>query len=321
MTDQWGRTIDYLRVSVTDRCNLRCRYCMPDGIEWIPMDEILTYEQIETVCRVAVSLGINKFKITGGEPLVRKGCPELIGSIKQIPGVEQVTITTNGILLKEQLDRLILAGVDGVNVSLDTLDAEKFKQITGFDLLDRVEASIQSAVAKGLRVKINTVLQSGVNEDEWKGLMDLAKDQRLDVRFIEMMPIGYGKKSRMISNSDLLKQMKVRYPQMEPDMARHGNGPAVYYQIPGFQGGIGFISAIHGKFCGSCNRIRMTSTGELKACLCYQESVSLRDAVRQGDLEEVKRLIELTISKKPEMHCFEKVDSVTESRQMVKIGG
>lgn len=321
MKDLYGRTIDYMRISITDRCNLRCRYCMPDGIEWIPMDEILTYEQIETVCRVAVSLGINKFKITGGEPLVRKGCPELIGSIKQIPGVEQVTITTNGILLKEQLDRLILAGVDGVNVSLDTLDAEKFKQITGFDLLDRVEASIQSAVAKGLRVKINTVLQSGVNEDEWKGLMDLAKDQRLDVRFIEMMPIGYGKKSRMISNSDLLKQMKVRYPQMEPDMARHGNGPAVYYQIPGFQGGIGFISAIHGKFCGSCNRIRMTSTGELKACLCYQESVSLRDAVRQGDLEEVKRLIELTISKKPEMHCFEKVDSITESRQMVKIGG
>lgn len=321
MKDLYGRTIDYMRISITDRCNLRCRYCMPDGIEWIPMDEILTYEQIETVCRVAVSLGINKFKITGGEPLVRKGCPELIGSIKQIPGVEQVTITTNGILLKEQLDRLILAGVDGVNVSLDTLDAEKFKQITGFDLLDRVEASIQSAVAKGLRVKINTVLQSGVNEDEWKGLMDLAKDQRLDVRFIEMMPIGYGKKSRMISNSDLLKQMKVRYPQMEPDMARHGNGPAVYYQIPGFQGGIGFISAIHGKFCGSCNRIRMTSTGELKACLCYQESVSLRDAVRQGDLEEVKRLMELTISKKPEMHCFEKVDSITESRQMVKIGG
>lgn len=321
MKDLYGRTIDYMRISITDRCNLRCRYCMPDGIEWIPMDEILTYEQIETVCRVAVSLGINKFKITGGEPLVRKGCPELIGSIKQIPGVEQVTITTNGILLKEQLDRLILAGVDGVNVSLDTLDAEKFKQITGFDLLDRVEASIQSAVAKGLRVKINTVLQSGVNEDEWKGLMDLAKDQRLDVRFIEMMPIGYGKKSRMISNSDLLKQMKERYPQMEPDMARHGNGPAVYYQIPGFQGGIGFISAIHGKFCGSCNRIRMTSTGELKACLCYQESVSLRDAVRQGDLEEVKRLMELTISKKPEMHCFEKVDSITESRQMVKIGG
>lgn len=321
MKDLYGRTIDYMRISITDRCNLRCRYCMPDGIEWIPMDEILTYEQIETVCRVAVSLGINKFKITGGEPLVRKGCPELIGRIKQIPGVEQVTITTNGILLEEQLDRLILAGVDSVNVSLDTLDAEKFRQITGFDMLDRVEASIKSAVDKGLRVKINTVLQSGVNDDEWEGLMNLAKDHRLDVRFIEMMPIGYGKKSRMISNSDLLKQMRELYPKMEADEVRHGNGPAVYYKIPGFAGGIGFISAIHGKFCGSCNRIRMTSTGELKACLCYQESVSLRDAVRQGDLEEVKRLLELTISKKPEMHCFEKVDSITESRQMVKIGG
>lgn len=321
MKDLYGRTIDYMRISITDRCNLRCRYCMPDGIEWIPMDEILTYEQIETVCRVAVSLGINKFKITGGEPLVRKGCPELIGRMKQIPGVEQVTITTNGILLEEQLDRLILAGVDSVNVSLDTLDAEKFRQITGFDMLDRVEASIKSAVDKGLRVKINTVLQSGVNDDEWEGLMNLAKDHRLDVRFIEMMPIGYGKKSRMISNSDLLKQMKELYPEIELDEVRHGNGPAVYYKIPGFVGGIGFISAIHGKFCGNCNRIRMTSTGELKACLCYQESVSLRDAVRQGDLEEVKRLLELTISKKPEMHCFEKVDSITESRQMVKIGG
>lgn len=321
MEDLYGRKIDYMRISITDRCNLRCRYCMPNGIEWIPMDEILTYEEIETVCRVAVSVGINKFKITGGEPLVRKGCPELIGNIKRIPGVEQVTITTNGILLKEQLDRLILAGVDAVNVSLDTLDQEKFKQITGFDMLDQVEASIKSAVDKGLRVKINTVLQKDVNDEEWPGLMKLAKDHRLDVRFIEMMPIGYGKKSRMISNSDLLAQMQQLYPGMEPDEKRHGNGPAVYYKVPGFEGSIGFISAIHGKFCGSCNRIRMTSTGELKACLCYQDSDSLRDAVRKGDEDEVRRLLELTISKKPEMHCFETVDSVTESRQMVKIGG
>lgn len=321
MRDLYGRNIDYMRISITDRCNLRCRYCMPTGLSWIPMEEILTYEEIETVCRLAVSLGINKFKITGGEPLVRKGCPELIGRIKQIPGVEQVTITTNGILLGEQLDRLILAGVDAVNVSLDTLDAEKFRQITGFDMLNRVKASILSAVDKGMRVKLNTVLQSGVNDKEWPKLMELAKHHHLDIRFIEMMPIGFGKKSRMVSNSDLLSWMQQLYPGMEADEVRHGNGPAVYYKVPGFEGSIGFISAIHGKFCESCNRIRMTSTGELKACLCYQDSISLRDAVRQGDENEIRRLLKLTISRKPEMHCFETLDSVTESRQMVKIGG
>ena len=221
MRDLYGRNIDYMRISITDRCNLRCRYCMPTGLSWIPMEEILTYEEIETVCRLAVSLGINKFKITGGEPLVRKGCPELIGRIKQIPGVEQVTITTNGILLGEQLDRLILAGVDAVNVSLDTLDAEKFRQITGFDMLNRVKASILSAVDKGVRVKLNTVLQSGVNDKEWPKLMELAKHHHLDIRFIEMMPIGFGKKSRMVSNSDLLSWMQQLYPGMEADEVRH----------------------------------------------------------------------------------------------------
>ena len=151
--------------------------------------------------------------------------------------------------------------------------------------------------------------------------MKLAENHRLDVRFIEMMPIGFGKKSRMVSNRELLLRMKLLYPGIEADEVKHGNGPAVYYKVPGFEGSIGFISAIHGKFCDSCNRIRMTSTGELKACLCYQDSISLRDAARQSDENEIRRLLKLTISKKPEMHCFETMDSVTECRQMVKIGG
>lgn len=321
MKDQFGRVIDYMRISITDRCNLRCRYCMPNGVPWIPMEEILTYEEIEVVCREAVKIGICKFKITGGEPLVRKGCPDLISRLKKIEGVRKVTMTTNGILLEEQLERLLDAGLDAVNISLDTLKPERFQEITGADKLAQVEASIQKAVEKGLLVKVNTVLQSGVNDDEWMLLLNLAKGLKLDVRFIEMMPIGYGNPKQAISNSELLAQIKDIFPQMEADGRYHGNGPAVYYRIPGFLGSVGFISAMHGKFCGSCNRIRMTSTGELKPCLCYQDSVSVRSAVRNKDAEDVRSILEKAITMKPQMHCFEQKDSVTEKREMVKIGG
>lgn len=321
MKDYYGRKIDYMRISITDRCNLRCRYCMPDGISLIPMEDILTYEEIVLICRLAVSLGINKFKITGGEPLVRKGCPSLIAALKKIPGLEQVTMTTNGILLGEQLDCLLEAGLDAVNVSLDTLDPRRYEAITGFPHLKKVKDSIYSAVESGLPVKVNTVLQLGVNDDEWRPLMELAKEQKLDVRFIELMPIGFGKTSQMVSNSQLLEWVQGIYPEVSVDEKTHGNGPALYYRIPGFQGGVGFISAMHGKFCDSCNRIRMTSTGELKPCLCYQESVSVREAVKRNDEKTVVKMLKEAIEKKPRMHCFEQLDSVTELRQMVKIGG
>ncbi|MGN0299279.1 MAG: GTP 3',8-cyclase MoaA [Lachnospiraceae bacterium] len=321
MKDLHGREIDYMRISITDRCNLRCKYCMPKGVELLPMAELLTFEEIQRVCHEAVSLGITKFKITGGEPLVRRGCVELIRSIKQMDGVEQVTMTTNGILLGRYLPQLTAAGLDGVNISLDTRKERRFEEITGFPQLATVLQSIDMAVQSGIPVKINTVLQSGVNEDEWRNLLELARNLALDVRFIELMPIGFGKKEQMVSNEQLLRQIQAVYPDMVRDERVHGNGPAIYYKIPGFQGSIGLISAIHGVFCASCNRIRMTSTGELKPCLCYQETFSVRAALRKGTPEQVRAILRQAIEEKPERHCFEKQQTITEQKAMVQIGG
>ncbi len=333
MQDFYGRSIDYMRVSITDRCNLRCRYCMPDDIQLDQMKEILTYEEIEEICRAAAELGIRKLKVTGGEPLVRKGCPKLIGRLKQIPGIEQVTLTTNGVLLKKYLPELQKNGIDAVNVSLDTLDREHYAQITGQDVLEDVQEGIRLAVEKGIRVKINSVLIPGLNEGSWEELIRMAEEYPVDVRFIEMMPIGYGKAYRAVDNGTLLRQLQDHYPDIRPDGKTHGNGPAVYYYIPGFQGSIGFISAVHGRFCGSCNRIRLTSMGNCKPCLCYEDSVDLRRILRgesEGSETEgaqaVRRELLLdgirqAISMKPKQHCFEALSHITEVKQMVQIGG
>lgn len=321
MKDSYGRKIEYMRISITDRCNLRCRYCMPEAVKWLPMEEILTYEEIERICREAAGLGITRFKITGGEPLVRKGCPQLIRMIKNISGTEQVTMTTNGILLGEYIDELKISGLDAVNISLDTLDEKRYQEITGFSELPRVMNSIEKAIQSGIPVKINAVLQKGVNDDEWRGLAEMARIYPVDVRFIEIMPIGHGKGSHGVENYGLLERMNQVYQGIQMDEEIHGNGPAVYYKIPGFQGSIGFISAMHGKFCEHCNRIRLTSTGEVKSCLCYEDSVPVRDAVRSGKPEDVRRCLAAAIEKKPKMHYFESFKKVTERKQMSQIGG
>lgn len=330
MLDRYKREIGYMRISITDRCNLRCRYCMPEGIKLSPMEEILTFEEIVSVCEAAVSLGITRFKITGGEPLVRLGCPRLVGMIRRIPGAQQVTLTTNGILLGDYLDELIRNNLNAVNVSLDTLDRDLFRQITGFDELGRVRQSIQKAVERGMRVKINSVLQEGVNAHEWEALAGLAKENPLDVRFIEMMPIGYGRKEKGIEGNRILSLLKEKYPKIQKDDRVHGNGPAEYYRIHGFAGGIGFISAVHGQFCKSCNRIRLTARGELKPCLCYEDSVDVKSILRghryrgapePEDLETVKDAIRRAVNCKPRKHCFDAKEQITEGRQMVQIGG
>lgn len=273
MKDGCGRTIDYMRISITDRCNLRCRYCMPKGIEQVKMADILTYEEIETTVQAAAKLGISKYKITGGEPLTRLGCAELIGRLKQLPGVKQVTMTSNGILLPKYLDALLANGLDALNISLDSLNPEIYKEITGFNQLPLVLQGIEMALKRGLKVKVNAVLQKGINDKEWLSLVELARNQALDVRFIEMMPIGYGRLYETIYNETLIEALQKAYPDMAEERVTkagvsHGNGPAVYYHVPGFKGSIGFISAMHGVFCESCNRIRMTSQGMIKPCLC-----------------------------------------------------
>ena len=325
MYDTYKRKINYMRISVTDRCNLRCIYCMPEGIHKVSMSKILTYEQITSVCRAAVSCGITRFKITGGEPLVRLGVSSLIADIKNIPGCEEVTLTTNGTLLDSHLSDLSKAGLDGINVSLDTLKPKTFKKITGFDLLGTVLSGIDKALSAGIRVKINAVLQKDLNEDEWEDLILLAKDKNIDVRFIEMMPIGYGKSVPGFDNKELEAMIRSKYPDAEDDARCHGNGPAVYIHIPEWRGSIGFISAIHGKFCGNCNRIRLTSQGKLKPCLCYADTLDIMDAF---DIEDriaqdarIKEYIMNAIEMKQEEHHFDEPEKITETLDMIDIGG
>lgn len=320
MTDCYKRVIDYMRVSITDRCNLRCRYCMPDGITYIPMEDILTFEEIVEICRQAARLGICRIKITGGEPLVRPGCVQLLERIKALPGIKQVTLTTNGVLLPRYAEALYKAGVDGVNVSLDTLDAAEYKKITGFGALSDVLSGISIMSSYQIHLKINAVLQHG-QEDRWLALAELTRTQKLDVRFIEMMPIGYGCKYEPVPNAKVYQVLNKQYGKLEPDRTVHGNGPASYFKIPGCLGSIGMIGAVYDKFCSRCNRIRLTSTGQIKPCLCFEEGISLKEAVRNGKTDEVKHLIASAIRAKPLEHTFGNRQMVTETREMAKIGG
>jgi cyclic pyranopterin phosphate synthase len=294
---------------------------MPDGIEWLPMEEILTLEEIFEVCRQASKIGIRKIKVTGGEPLVRKGCVDLIRMLKSIPEIEQVTLTTNGVLLSDYAEKLREAGIAAINVSLDTLDPVTYAKITGSDTLQNVLDGISCAERCQIPLKINAVLQNGINDQDWISLAELAREHALDVRFIEMMPIGYGSQFESISNVELLSKMQKYYGQLPFEEKKHGNGPAVYYHVPGFRGSIGFISAIHGKFCSQCNRIRLTSTGEIKPCLCYGETISLKKALRSGSCTEVRDLLMQAILQKPDAHRFESRTSITEHHEMSKIGG
>ncbi len=321
MLDLRGREINYMRVSVTDKCNLRCRYCMPEGVDIVPMSDLLTLEEIREVCRQASLLGIDRIKITGGEPLVRKGVTDLVSMLRELPDIRQITMTSNGVLLSQYLPDLVKAGLDGINISLDTLDRENYERITGRDYLDEVLKGLDQALDSGIRVKMNSVLMKGLNDQEWLDLISMARTKKLDVRMIEMMPIGSGKSYEGISNQELLRHLKEHFPDLMEDHRVHGNGPAVYYQIPGWKGSIGLISPVHGKFCDSCNRIRMSAMGDLKPCLCFAPVANIRDVLRNQGEEAVAELLRKVISEKPEAHCFGKIEEITEDKQMIAIGG
>lgn len=331
MKDSYGRTIDYMRVSITDRCNLRCKYCMPYGTELVTHRDILTFDEIREVAFAGARLGIRHIKITGGEPLVRKGCSSLICSLKAVPGIEHVTLTTNGMLLEAHLEELLDAGIDGINISLDTMDRELYRQITGQDGLETVLGVLKRAAFLPVPVKINAVsLDWGEmgQAENWKTLMMLARQYPVDVRFIEMMPIGYGKAFKTMDHHQLLEKMMREFPGMQREEKKekvHGFGPAVYYRIPGFLGSIGLISAVHGKFCESCNRVRLTAQGYLKTCLCFEDGVDLRGILRgnSGENREeiLERAIKEAIGRKPAAHCFEEPERITEVRSMAAIGG
>lgn len=323
MLDRYGRVINYLRISVTDRCNLRCCYCMPEGVQDVGMKNILTFEEIWEIVRTGVSLGITHIRITGGEPLMRKGCVDLIRGIREIPGVETITMTTNGVLLENYGKQLKEAGVDGVNISLDTLDPEEFYKITGKRELQEVLAGIRAAKTAGLPVKLNAVNRKELDPIP---LVRYAQEENLPIRFIEMMPVGYGKKYVGRSNEELRETLEAVCGNAEcmtnrEELSRMGSGPAVCYQFSDLKVPVGFISAIHGKFCDTCNRVRLTAEGYLKLCLCYDEGEDLRRVLREGEKENLRTIMEQTIFRKPAAHCFEHPAEMTETHEMVKIGG
>ena len=322
MFDSTRREIHYLRLSVTDLCNLRCRYCMPDGVEKLEREAVLTYEEFLRLAALFAQCGIDTVRVTGGEPLVRKNVAQLVAGLKAIPGIRKVTMTTNGILLAQQLPALLAAGLDSVNISLDTLRPEVFRQITARDEFAAVQAGLQAALESGIPVKLNCVPQAGVNEGELEDLAALAENRPLQVRFIEMMPIGYGAAMPCISGPELRKRFARRWPELQPlTEAAFGDGPAVYYTVPGWQGSIGFIAAVHGKFCASCNRVRLTSQGFLRPCLASEAGCDLRALLRSGaDDTQLLAAIRETIWAKPREHHFED-SSMPATRGMYRIGG
>ena len=322
MFDRYHRDIHYLRLSVTDLCNLRCRYCMPDGVEKLEREAVLTYEEFLRLAALFAQCGIDTVRVTGGEPLIRKGVEQLVAGLKATPGIRRVTMTTNAVLLAQQLPALLEAGLDSVNISLDTLRSEVFRRITARDEFNAVQAGLRAALESPLPVKINCVPQAGINEAELEDIAALAKDNDLQVRFIEMMPIGYGAAMPCISGPELQARFARRWPELHPvEDAAFGDGPAVYYTVPGWKGSIGFITAVHGKFCASCNRVRLTSQGFLRPCLASEAGCDLR-ALLRGGAEDAQLLaaIRETVWAKPREHHFED-SSMPATRGMYRIGG
>ena len=324
MIDHYERQIDYMRISITDRCNLRCSYCMPEDIEKVEHESMLSYEEILQICRCASEIGIKNIKITGGEPLVRKDAVQLMKRIKSLPKIEHVTLTTNGVLLDTYIKELINIPIDCVNVSLDTLNPKTFEEITGRDQFEKVWSGLQELINSGIPTKINCVPQRGVNEDELMDIAELARKQAVDVRFIEMMPIGYGKDFEPIKGEEILTKILEKYPEATSTTELRGFGPATYITSVHWKGNVGFINPISHKFCSSCNRIRLTAQGFLKPCLCYGDGIDLMSLMRNGatDLELIE-LLASGIKNKPFEHKFGQLqeDNNIEMREMFKIGG
>jgi len=287
VVDGLGRTIDYLRVSVTDRCNLRCLYCMPnEGVGWIPHDDVLRFEEVLRICRILCGLGIKSVRVTGGEPLLRRGLADFIRELKAVKGVNRAGLTTNGVLLEEQLESLSKAGLDAVNISMNTMDREKFSRLTRTDSMINIVSLVDHALEMGFKVKVNTVMIRGFNEDEITAIVGLAKNRNIAARFIELMPLGEAASFKPFYAHEATALIEGEYGPLLPVAAKLGNGPAEYYTIAGFAGHVGFISPMSRRFCKNCNKLRLTASGFLKLCLCGDTGIDLRGLVRSGASDE-----------------------------------
>ncbi|MCX5780761.1 MAG: GTP 3',8-cyclase MoaA [Firmicutes bacterium] len=326
MLDTKGRNINYLRISITDRCNLRCLYCMPlEGVEKLGHFSILNLEDIARLVRVAATVGIRKIRLTGGEPLVRKNVAQLIHYIHEIKEIDDISLTTNGTLFAGMAEELQAAGLDRVNFSLDTLVADKFKYITREGKLPEVRQAIDKALALGMEpVKINTVLIRGFNDNEVMDFADLAYNNPLHIRFIEFMPIGdlqFWNRENIVTSSETRNLINKKYKLVDGKKVR-GSGPAKYYKLEGGQGSVGFISPMSNHFCAECNRIRMTAEGKLRGCLYDKTESDLKQALENGASdEELRQIFLMTINAKPDKHNMNSGWGDENLRKMYQIGG
>ncbi len=316
MTDGYGRKIDYMRISLTDNCNLRCSYCMPEGkisdIHYLPVETVL--KCVES----AVCLGITNFRLTGGEPLIYPDIEKLITKMRNVSGVNFIGITTNGVFLSEKADVLKMAGTDSINVSLDTVDSDEFRKITGRNCLKNVIDGIDAALDSRIKLKINTVLRSEV--DVLK-MTEFANDKNIDIRFIELMPVGIGEKNDIIPRKAVIEKLEKKYGKVCGVSKMHDeNGPAEYYAFQKLGVRVGLIQAVHGKFCDRCNRIRITSDAGLKPCLADSRIIDLKEALDIGK-DELTKIMKKAIYEKPKSHHFEDILCEKETKTMNMIGG
>jgi cyclic pyranopterin phosphate synthase len=326
--DTFGRVHDELRISVTDRCNLRCAYCMPEDPVWFPRDGILHFEEIHRLVRVFVRRGVTRFRITGGEPLLRRDLTVLVEMLASTPGVEELSLTTNGLLLADLAQPLTEAGLQRVNVSLDTLVPERFRSLTRREGLDRVLHGLEVAGEAGLRpLKINTVLLRGVNDDEVLSLTEASRERGWEIRFIEFMPLENGgtwDQSRVVSGAETRRAIEARWP-LVPDPGRSADAPATTYHFADGKGTVGFINSVTEPFCEHCTRIRLTADGKLSSCLYSTDETDLKTPLRQGASDDaLERAIAETVVRKGRGGALEILETrraIPLTRTMHQIGG
>jgi len=324
LVDQYERAINYLRISVTDRCNLRCHYCMPiHGLEFHKKEEILSFEDIVELVKVANELGVDRARLTGGEPLVRRNLPDLIRMLKSETSLKEISMTTNGLMLERYAEDLKESGLDWVNVSLDSLRPERFAKITRFGILENVWKGIEKASQVGLKpLKINTLAIKGFNDDEIEDWLKLTMENEFFVRFLELMPIGEGAYLSGFGEFENLTERREKLTEkygLVPAKPAKGNGPAKYWKVPGAKGMIGFITPMSDKYCDTCNRFRLTANGEIRPCLAYDVHVDLNAAIKSGDREAIKAGLLEAAEIKPKGHNWE-VGQITKT-VMSSLGG
>ena len=323
--DSWQRQINYLRISVTDHCNLGCVYCSVGSVPHLPRSEILSYEEIRRLVQVAAGIGISKVRLTGGEPLLRAGLSQLVRMLARIEGIDDISLTSNGILLAKYALELKEAGLKRVNISLDTLKEDRFKRISGRDKLGEVLSGIEAAHLAGLEpVKINMVVLRGINDDETIDFARMSTSRGWHVRFIEFMPFGMPEAESLATVSAREIQERIQsLGKLEPHTGDTGNGPARYFRLPGAEGTIGFITPMTEHFCDTCNRLRLTSDGQLRPCLLDDDEVNLKEPLRNGaGTDELKQLIQQAVAIKRERHHLTGgLVPGTVKRPMCQIGG